>query len=131
IEEQGQKRRSVQDNGLHSAVLLVAFRATLFEMFLHHGFLSGFQFEHAPKTADIFARDGLEDDAVPILNEMDARARLDAVTPTDARGNDQLALRGNVGGMHVLIFRSKQVWHNLKGKASQIGKTYPQCDRLT
>jgi hypothetical protein len=53
-------------------------------MFLNNGFLTGLLFEHSTKAADVFSRDGLEDNAVAFLHEVDARAGLDAEQAADA-----------------------------------------------
>lgn len=69
-------------------------------MLLNDGFLAGFQFEDAAERINVFAGDGLEDDAVAFLHEIDARAGLDAKPAADARRHDQLAFGCYVGGIH-------------------------------
>ena len=102
------------------AIFLFLFGPSFFQKLLHHGFFAGLELEDAAKAADVFAGDGLEDDAVALLHEVDARARLDAEPPPDARRNDQLALGSNVGGVHGAFFRSDKVWSIHKCKASTL-----------
>jgi hypothetical protein len=96
------KAEASSTTGFHSRVLLVAFRAAFFQMFLHDGFFAGLGLEDAAEGINVFAGDGLEDDAAAFLHEVDTRAGLDAEPAPDARGNDQLALGCNVGGIHKL-----------------------------
>ena len=78
--------------------------ATLFEMLLHGGFPAAFRFEDTAKGIDVFPRHRLKDDAVPLLNKVDARSRLDAKQTADASRHNQLPLRCNVGGIHAMSF---------------------------
>jgi len=82
------------------AVLLFALGAAFFEVFLHDGFLAGFQFEDAAERINVLAGDGLENDAVALLDEIDARPGFDTESTPDARRHDQLAFGCNVGGIH-------------------------------
>src|ERR1035441_5713476 len=90
------------------AVFLFLFGAALFQKLLHHRFLAGLELEDAAERINVFTGDGLEDDALTFLHKVDARAGLDAEPAPDARGDDQLALGGDVGGIHdvSIIFKN-------------------------
>src|ERR1700677_998875 len=83
-----------------SLVLLFALGTAFLKMLLHHGFLAGLQLEDAAEGINVLAGDGLEDYAVALLHEVDARAGLNAEPPADARGDNQLSFGCNVGGIH-------------------------------
>src|ERR1039457_3540471 len=84
------------------AVFLFLFGAALFQKLLHDGFFARLLLEDAAKRINVFAGDGLEDDALTLLHEVDAGAGLDAETAPDARGDDQLAFGCDVGGVHIV-----------------------------
>src|ERR1017187_9122385 len=84
------------------AVFLFLFGAALLQKLLHHGFVARLLLEDAAEGINVFAGDGLEDDAVALLHEIDARAGLDTEPAPDARGDDQLAFGCNVGGVHIV-----------------------------
>ena len=77
-------------------------------MLLHDGFLAGLELEDAAEGINVFAGDGLEDDAVALLHEIDARAGLDAEPAPDARRHDQLAFGSDVGGVHIISVISRK-----------------------
>jgi hypothetical protein len=52
-------------------------------MFLHDGFLAGLLFEDTAERINVFAGDGLKDNAVAFLHKVDARAGLDAEQAPD------------------------------------------------
>ena len=89
------------ERAIGSTIFPVALGAALHQQLLHDGFLAGLLLEDAAEAADIFAGDGLEDDAVAFFHEIDPRAGLDAKPAADARGNDQLAFGCDVGGIHI------------------------------
>ena len=74
------------------------FGAAFLYQFLHDGFLAGLFFEDAAKAVDVFARDGLENDAVVLFPKNDGRARLDAEPASEPGGDSQTPVRCDAGG---------------------------------
>src|SRR5271155_1398698 len=68
------------------AVFLFLFGAAFLQKLLHDGFFAWLLFEDAAERINVFAGDGLEDDALALLHEIDARAGFDAEPAPDARG---------------------------------------------
>jgi hypothetical protein len=96
-------------------------------MLLHHGFFAGLQLEDAAKGINVFAGNGLKDDAVAFLHKVDAGARFDAEPAPDARGDDQLAFGCDVGGVHVVSVILKKDGINTNVRQVLFCKTYSQC----
>jgi len=66
---------------------------------LDNGFLPGLLLEDAAEGINVFAGDGLKNDAVAFLHKDDTRAGLDAEPTPDARPNDPPAIECDAGGV--------------------------------
>ena len=99
--EHGQQRGGIQNGGLHLRFSFSRSARRSSRCSCTTDFSPGFSLKMPQKESNVFAGDGLEDDAVAFLHEVDARAGLDAEPAADARGHDQLAFGGDVGGIHI------------------------------
>gem|GEM_PF-6313906 len=66
------------------AIFYFLFSPSFFYEFLNNGFLARLLFEDSEEGIDVIPGDGLKNDLLPLFNEMDARAELDAVSAANA-----------------------------------------------
>src|SRR4051812_12518525 len=72
--------------------------------FLHQGLHDALAFQGAAKTADVFAGDGTQNDAVRRGGDCSLGAILDAELPAEGRGNDDLAFGGEGDGIGKHVY---------------------------